>query len=86
MDVPPTMDNEKQGKPSGMKQRVVKEFPSELVCLTDEDSSKFGMALKIDKNPKSKTYGAEFLVAQTVNVIVDDKPVVFDLKMVCGMS
>ena len=75
------MDNEKeQGKPSGTKRRVVKEIPSELVCLTDEDSSKFGMALEIDKNPKSKTYGAEFLVAQTVNVIVDDKPVVFDLN------
>ena len=48
--------------------------------MTDEDRSKFGMALEVDSNPKSKTFGTEFLVVQTVNVIVNEKEVKFDLR------
>ena len=74
------MDDEQQ-KPSARK-RKVKVFPrSELACVTDEDRSKFGLAMEIDSNVKSKTYGTEFLVVQTIDVSVDnDKSVLFDLK------
>ena len=71
-------DDEQRRKPSS--KRKVKEFPSELACVTDEDRSKFGMALEVDSNPKSKTFGTEFLVVQTVNVIVNEKEVKFDLR------
>ena len=38
------------------------------------------MALELDPNPKSKTFGADFLVAQTVTVNVEGRDVPFQLK------
>ena len=38
------------------------------------------MALDLDPNPRSKNYGSEFLVAQTVTVNVKNREVVVDLK------
>lgn len=66
--------------------RKVKEFPKELASVTGEDGSIFGMALEIDTNPKSKTFGAKVLVVQTVQVAVnnnnsnDSETILFDLK------
>jgi hypothetical protein len=38
------------------------------------------LALDLDPNPRSKNYGSEFLVAQTVTVNVKNREVVVDLK------
>ena len=48
--------------------------------MTDEDRSRFRLALELDPNPRSKNYGAESLVAQTVTVHVENREVVVDLK------
>lgn len=48
--------------------------------MTDEDRSRFGLALELNPNPRSQYYGTESLVAQTVTVDVDNREVVVDLK------
>ena len=55
---------------------------SELANVTDEDrSARFGLAIEVDPNPKSKHYGSECLVAQTVTVRnPNNEDVTFDLK------
>jgi hypothetical protein len=61
--------------------RKIKAFPSELANVTDEDRSRFGLALELDPNPKSKHYGSECLVALTVRVKnVENEDVTVDLK------
>jgi hypothetical protein len=40
--------DDQQPMPSKNSKRKVKEFPSELACVTDDDRSKFGFALEID--------------------------------------
>ena len=67
--------------PASNKKRKTKEFPSELANVTDEDRSRFVMALELDPNPRSKTFGSECLVARTVTVNIDNgEEVVVDLK------
>jgi hypothetical protein len=66
--------------PASNKKRKIKSFPRELANVTDEDRSRFGLALELDPNPRSKYYGTESLVAQTVTVDVDNREVVVDLK------
>jgi hypothetical protein len=73
------MDNART-PPASNKKRKTKALPSELANLTDDDRSRFGIALELDPNPRSKTFGAEFLVAQTVTVKVDGRDVPFQLK------
>jgi hypothetical protein len=71
--------------PASNKKRKTKTFPSELANVTDDDRSRFGMALELDPNPKRKTFGSEFLVAQAVTVNVKGRDVPFQLKsMVVG--
>ena len=68
---------------SDRKKRKVKALPIEIAFLTDEDRAKFELALEIDSNPKSKTFGKEFLTAQSVRLpsSSSDEPAVnFDLK------
>ncbi len=68
---------------SDRKKRKVKALPIEIAFLTDEDRAKFELALEIDSNPKSKTFGKEFLTAQSVRLSSNspDEPAVnFDLK------
>jgi hypothetical protein len=73
------MDNART-PPASNKKRKIKAFPSELANVTDDDRSRFGMALELDPNPKSKTFGAEFLVAQTITVNVEGRDVPFKLN------
>jgi hypothetical protein len=69
--------------PASNKKRKTKAFPSGLANVTDDNRSRFGMALELDPNPKSNTFfGSEFLVAQTVTVKVKDRDVPFQLKSV----
>ena len=49
--------------------------------MTDDDRSRFGLALELDPNPRSKSYGSECLVAQTVRVNVNNGEVIVDLKI-----
>lgn len=74
------MDNAMTPPPASNKKRKIKSFPRELANVTDEDRSRFGLALELDPNPRSKYYGTESLVAQTVTVDVDNREVVVDLK------
>ena len=50
--------------------------------MTDDDRKNFGLALELDPNPKSKYFGSECLVAQTVTVKDDDtgEEILYDLK------
>ncbi len=48
--------------------------------MTDDDRSRFRLALELDPNPRSKNYGSESLAAQTVTVNVENSEVVVDLK------
>ena len=66
--------------PASNKKRKIKTFPQELANVTDEDRSRFCLALELDPNPKSKNYGSESLVAQTVTVNFENREVVVDLK------
>ena len=66
--------------PASNKKRKIKTFPRELANVTDEDRSRFRLALELDPNPRSKNYGSESLVAQTVTVHVENREVVVDLK------
>jgi hypothetical protein len=62
--------------------RKVKVFPPVLAKVTDDDRKNFGLALELDPNPKSKYFGSECLVAQTVTVKDDDtgEEILYDLK------
>ena len=79
-----TMDDVATTPPASNKRltkRKIKAFPSELANVTDEDRSRFGLALEVDPNPKSKHYGSECLVAHTVRVKnVDNEDITVDLK------
>jgi hypothetical protein len=66
--------------PASNRKRKIKALPSELVNVTDEDRSRFGLALELDPNPRSKNYGSECLVAKTVTVNVDNREVIVDLN------
>ena len=66
--------------PASNKTRKIKRFPRELANVTDDDRSRFCLALELDPNPRSKNYGSESLVAQTVTVNVENREVVVDLK------
>jgi hypothetical protein len=50
--------------------------------VTDDDRKNFGIALELDPNPKSKFFGSECLVAQTVTVKDHDtgEEILYDLK------
>jgi hypothetical protein len=78
------MDNIATTPPASNKRqtkRKIKAFPNELANVTDEDRSRFGLAFEVDPNPKSKHYGSECLVAQTVTVMnPNNEDVTFDLK------
>ncbi len=55
-----------------------------IALLTDEDRPKFMLAFEIDPNPKSKGFGKEFTVAQSVCIqpaSADKPPVVYNLKL-----
>jgi hypothetical protein len=68
---------------SDRKRRKVKALPIELALLTDEDQGRFDLLLEIDSNPKSKSFGKEFLTAQAVRLppsSPNEPEVVFDLK------
>jgi hypothetical protein len=70
-------------KPKARK-KTTKPLPSELALLTDEDRPKFTLAFEIDPNPKSKGFGKEFTVAQSVCIqpaSADEPPVVYNLKL-----
>jgi hypothetical protein len=68
---------------SDRKKRKAKALPIEIALLTDKDRAKFELVLEIDSNPKSKTFGKEFLTAQSVQLpsrSTDEPAVNFDLK------
>lgn len=50
------------------QQRRTTAFPPELAWVTDQDRKNFALGLDVDSNRKSKNYGQENLVAQTVTV------------------
>jgi hypothetical protein len=66
--------------PTSNKKCKIKRFPQELANVTDYDQSRFRLALELDPNPRSKKYGSESLVVQTVTVNVKNRDVVVDLK------
>jgi hypothetical protein len=41
--------------PASNRKRKIKELSSELVNVTDEDRSRFGLALELDPNPRRTT-------------------------------
>ena len=51
--------------------RKVKEFPPELVWVTDQDRKEFVLAMEVDTNKKSKHFGPDQLVAQSVTVQIN---------------
>ncbi|KAI2492718.1 hypothetical protein MHU86_21825 [Fragilaria crotonensis] len=54
-------------------------FPPELAWVTDQDRKNFALGLEVDSNRKSKNYGQENLVAQTVTVNLNFKEIVVNL-------
>ena len=69
---------------SKARKKPTKPLPSDLALVTDENRPKFTLALEIDPNPKSKGFGKEFMVAQSVCVppaSADGPPIACNLKM-----
>jgi hypothetical protein len=56
-------------------------FPPELARVTDQDRNDFTHGLEVDTNRKSKNYGQENLVAQTVKVTVNFRDIIVNLKV-----
>jgi hypothetical protein len=65
--------------PDASKRRKIKAFPPELEWITDADRKSFALALEVDKNPKSKQYNQELLIAQSVKVTINGVKRIFDL-------
>ena len=65
--------------PDASKRRKIKAFPPELEWITDADRKGFALALEVDKNPKSKRYNQELLVAQSVKVTINGDERIVDL-------
>jgi hypothetical protein len=58
----------------------VKNFPPELAWVTDQDRHNFVLAMDVDTNKKSKHFGNDQLVAQSVKVTINNVDRVVDLK------
>ena len=77
------MEEDSNRKPKARK-KATKHLPSELALLTDEDRLKFTLALEIDPNSKSKGFGKEFMLAQSMCkhlASADEPPVIYNLKL-----
>lgn len=74
------MENEADEKTP--KKRNIKDLPEAIAFIkgTPDDRSKFVLALEIDPNEKSKTYGKEFMVAQSIRIMVDDEEQMYHLS------
>ncbi len=60
--------------------RKVKDFPPELAWVTDQDRHNFVLAMEVDTNKKSKHFGNDQLVAQSVKVTINNVDRVVDLN------
>jgi hypothetical protein len=60
--------------------RKVKEFPPELAWVTDQDRKNFVLAMEVDTNKKSKHFGLDQLVAQSVTVQINHVDRVVELN------
>ena len=60
--------------------RKVRTFPPELEWVTDQDRKDFVLAMEVDTNKKSKTFGEDQLVAQSVTVRINHVDRVVDLN------
>ena len=60
--------------------RKVKDFPPELAWVTDQDRKDFLLVMEVDTNKKSKHFGHDQLVAQSVKVTINDVERVVDLN------
>jgi hypothetical protein len=57
-------------------------FPPELACATNQDRHNFVPTMEVDTNKKSKQFGNDQLVAQSVRVIINNVDRVVDLNRV----
>ena len=64
------------------RKRNIKDLPIEISCIRDtlDDRSKFVISMEIDPYEKSKSYGQEFAVAQSIRNTVDDEVTLFHLN------